>query len=170
MQNKELQRLESNFNVDLSSLYDKYPVPVGEICDILGIKVIFDKQMDDSLHGKISYEEDKYFIRINDNHSAYNNIFTIAHELGHYLIHLEEVKKQGFADRKSNFNAIPCSYEERKKEREANNFAAELLMPEDKFVDIFSVTDGNLYALQEVFKVSLEAIEWRALNLGLILP
>ena len=54
-------------------------------------------------------------------------------------------------------------------EREANNFAANLLMPKDKFTEVFIETNGNLETLEAFFKVSIEAIKYRALNLGLML-
>jgi len=117
----------------------------------------------DSL-GKIACETDKFTITVNDKHSFYNNIFTIARELGHFAKHNDIVRTKGFADRKK------TSYtpEERKKETQANDFAASLLMPEYKFVEEFQTQNGNLLQLQKTFGVSLDAIKYRAINLSLL--
>jgi Zn-dependent peptidase ImmA (M78 family) len=165
----ELKALEKKFKKDLSKIYNIYPVPIGDICDILEIELHFDKNMDDKTHGNIKYENNKFIININDKHSAYNNIFTIAHEIGHYLKHTDQVIKNGFVDRIKNIKETTVSEDIRKMEREANNFAANLLMPKDKFTEVFIETNGNLETLEAFFKVSIEAIKYRALNLGLIL-
>lgn len=149
---------------DLNDLSDKFPVPVGDICDRLGIKLIFAKDMPDDYSGKIEFINNEFVITINDNQSYYRNVFTIAHELGHYLRHNAIIKAKGFIERKDK----GYSPEEIKQEKEANHFASKLLMPEDKFIELFYSTKGNLNAMQEFFKVSSDAIKFRAANLGLI--
>lgn len=165
----QIKELERKFNKDLSKVYNIYPVPIGDICDILGIELNFDKDMDDKIHGNIMYKNNKFIINVNDRHSVYNNIFTIAHEIGHYLKHNEQVIQNGFVDRIRNVKEANVSPHIRKMEREANNFAASLLMPKDKFTELFIQTNGDLEILETFFKVSIEAIKYRALNLGLIL-
>lgn len=158
-----LGEIEQKCNINLSDIAHKIPMQVGEICDRLGIEVIFDKTMPSHYSGQIKYSvsNDKYTIHVNDNHAICHIIFTIAHELGHFIRHKEIVKEKGFVDRKRN--------DSNEYEREANEFAASLLMPKDKFFELYNSTNGNLSALQEAFKVSLEAIYYRALNLGLLL-
>jgi Zn-dependent peptidase ImmA (M78 family) len=50
-------------------------------------------------------------------------------------------------------------------EREANQFAAELLMPEEEFIK--QAETKNIDGLSDYFGTSLEAIGFRALNLGI---
>jgi Zn-dependent peptidase ImmA (M78 family) len=164
---KSMLALENRFGVDLSPFYDRFPVPIGDICEKLGIEVVFDSDMEEDLHGQINYRcsEDKFVIRVNDKHSAYNNIFTIAHEIGHYLIHFNDVRRFGFADRR-----VRDRYKVGiKRERVANEFAASILMPDEKFTSVFVARGGDLIALEKFFRVSQEAVRYRALNLGLIL-
>lgn len=163
--NKELLEIENIANIKLDDIYNCYPVPVGDICDKLGIEVVFDETMENDYYGSIKYEqnESKYIISVNGKHSTYNNVFTIAHELGHFVKHREDVISKGFADRKK----TKYTPQENKKEREANNFAANLLMPEDKFTEVFEKTNGNILILQNTFRVSKEAAHYRAINLSL---
>ena len=54
------------------------------------------------------------------------------------------------------------------REREANNFAAELLMPEILVTEQARVTRGNISALAERFGVSAPAMRVRVKRLGLV--
>jgi Zn-dependent peptidase ImmA (M78 family) len=162
---KELKEIEKRSGVDLSDLYNVFPVKIGEICDRLNIEVIFDENMPEDYSGQIKFENEKYIIKINDKKNLHHNIFTLAHELGHFVRHSEIVKKDGFIDRKkTEYEPSKAHYE-----IEANQFAAELLMPEEKFREVYKTTSGNLTALQGIFRVSFDAINYRALNLGLLL-
>ena len=164
-QNKSLNIIAEKYpDIDFSDVDGILPISVGDICDKLNIELMFDKNMNVDSLGKIACENDKFIITVNDKHSFYNNIFTIAHELGHFAEHYDIVRTKGFADRKK------TSYtpEELKKETQANNFAAELLMPEYKFVEEFQIQNGNLLQLQKIFGVSLDAIKYRAMNLSLL--
>lgn len=79
--------------------------------------------------------------------------FTIAHELGHYLL------GHGSSNRgnaRSNMQTI---------EVQANRFAAELLMPEAAVRSNLGLSSS---ALCELFGVSPSALEYRLKNLGVI--
>ena len=85
--------------------------------------------------GKIEKDDKGNFtIYLNNKHSNTRHIFTIAHELGHYFRHqkyfetnnsIEEPLYNTFQKDRTQY-----SEEESTREREANEFAAELLMPE----------------------------------------
>ena len=86
--------------------------------------------------------------------------FTIAHELGHYVLHSRLGKIRLEAGRKGS----------NRTEWEANWFAAALLMPEAEFrdaVEKFRDRDSLALALSGHFMVSLEAAEVRLKTLGL---
>ena len=59
--------------------------------------------------------------------------------------------------------------EEKQNERQANDFAAELLMPSDKFYQVYKENMGDIKKLTEFFMVSEEVIYFRAVKLGLML-
>jgi Zn-dependent peptidase ImmA (M78 family) len=111
-------------------------------------------------------------IGVNSLHATVRQRFTIAHELGHFLLHKDEVHvDRGYSMR---FRSIRSATAEDRAEIEANQFAAELLMPE-AFIrkawktHAFALDDE--YSLSEMarrFQVSPQALTYRLTNLGLI--
>jgi Zn-dependent peptidase ImmA (M78 family) len=99
-------------------------------------------------------------ILINSSQSKTRKVFTIAHELGHYILH----KKNKFRLDKYNYQ---IDSKEAKDETEANYFAAALLMPKDKFVEILGKS-GDIEATARYFGVSQEAainrLRWIRIN------
>ena len=98
--------------------------------------------------------------------------FTIAHECGHWLLHVagsrqevccrpQDVCEQDVADGDR-------VRQLRQREAEANAFARELLMPEPLIVEQAAQTGTNLAAMAERFDVSVPAIRLRLLTLGLL--
>lgn len=93
--------------------------------------------------------------------SAVRRTFDLAHELGHILLHrnvdMEMLEKKEY----------------KSVEKEANDFASELLMPKDTFVNDFQqiVRPSNPLSYLELKKkyyVSIAALELRAYKLGLL--
>jgi hypothetical protein len=101
--------------------------------------------------------------------------FTIAHEVGHLLLHVPLVH-EGFCDRAADIQEIeedpPASGppELRRREREANLFARELLMPESLVNEQARATGFNLPALADRFEVSVPAMRLRLRLLKLLPP
>lgn len=90
--------------------------------------------------------------------------FTIAHELGHLLMHLPIVKREHpFAVMRATRYVDESSSTQKRAEWEANWFAAALLMPSDIFRAQASYGIGHL---KETFQVSGAAIRARAKSLG----
>lgn len=90
--------------------------------------------------------------------------FTIAHEIGHYFIHyLRNISKNPQTTYRRTSVAVG-GYQE----YEANVFAANLLMPESKFKQIYENCGQDLAIVAEKFGVSIAAAEVRARSLGLI--
>ncbi|HEY0026497.1 MAG TPA: ImmA/IrrE family metallo-endopeptidase [Allosphingosinicella sp.] len=91
--------------------------------------------------------------------------FTVAHELGHYVLHYLWAKKKNpaFPDRVVAFRRGSDRIE-----WEANWFAAGFLMPDAAFRAVFDEYDGNLHAVAGHFRVSPAAAEVRAKGLGLV--
>lgn len=87
--------------------------------------------------------------------------FTLAHELGHYVLHYLWTDRQG-----ERLMALRRGSD--RIEWEANWFAAAFLMPEGEFRDQFEQTHGDFSALAQYFCVSEQAARIRAKGLGLI--
>lgn len=103
-------------------------------------------------------------IRINEWEAPVRQRFTLAHELGHYALGHDNAPRdtpESFSSRAKN-----------PKEREANQFAAELLMPSAAVDNL--VTSGlykSVDDLAKAFNVSKVAMTYRInnLNLGLFI-
>jgi Zn-dependent peptidase ImmA (M78 family) len=134
---------------------DELPVPVEAIAeDLLGLRV---EEVDlDGVSGLL-YPSER-LIQLNANDVPSRRRFTLAHEVGHWVCQVQEGRGA----------AVMCRAEDlgpgadRTLEREANVFAAELLMPESAVRA--GVEDG---ATAEVFGVSDEAMRWRLYSFGL---
>lgn len=157
-----LQEIGNVCGVNLSDLEGRFPVPVGEICERIGLNVEF-CNLPNGQAGKLVGNT----IQVNDNYAGTRNLFTIAHEIGHYIIN----KNTNQPNDKNSFNdKRQYSKEELAEERRANEFAAELLMPTEIFTEKFlkfKKGDFKYTKLSQFFKVSKEACLYRALNLGL---
>ena len=110
--------------------------------------------------GTFKYENDKWIIGVNQNHHKNRQKFTLAHELGHYVLHREK-----------NINIVDTTFfrnnDTNPIEYMANEFAAKLLMPEDKvryLVDKQKIK--NIGRLAEEFGVSASAMKYRIVSLG----
>lgn len=157
------------------------PVSVRKVAIFLGIEVIY-KDFSDEISGALTFKEQKPYILCNVNHSPYRKRFTIAHEIGHYI--LKHGREGLFIDKKQHFifRNEATSTGEQRQEIEANAFAAALLMPEplvkkeleNLILDGFDLYDERedelpiIKKLAKKFEVSKAAMTFRIANLRLI--
>jgi len=115
---------------------------------------VFAKDLNDGLSGIQISVSDECFILYNKNQHVHRKRFTVAHEIGHFILgHGRE--------------GLKCSLREKhNKEIEANQFAAELLMP--RFLLKKEILKGvnTVESLALRFWVSKEAMAWRLLETG----
>ena len=157
--NEALNIIDKQYpNIDFSEVDDNFVVKVGDICELLNLNCQF-VDLKDGCAGEL--DRNNRIIYINNNYPATRNLFSVAHEIGHYILH--EGKQYRFDDYKKYLTK-----EQRQIEYEANDFAGKLLMPEYRFVDLYCKSGGNKSKLADFFGVSLEAIKTRAFFLGLI--
>ena len=110
--------------------------------------------------------EGSFIIYIARQTSYERDRFTIAHELGHYVLHYLWAKRKG-----KDVQAMRANrYGSDRTEWEANWFAAAFLMPEQPFQDYFSEVDGDITLIADKFGVSSTAARIRAQALGLLAP
>lgn len=100
-----------------------------------------------------------YICEFNRDEVSYRRRFTIAHELGHVV--LGHVDEENAPKRDTTFTNVDSD------ERDANAFAASLLMPE-KYVRKFYRSARNVQELADAFGVSTAAMNFRLKNLGII--
>lgn len=128
---------------------------------------IEDTLLSDPEHTGSLYVEgaSKFRIVVPSHTSPERDRFTIAHELGHYVLHYLWAKKKNpsLPDR-----IIAFRRGSDRIEWEANWFAAAFLMPEREFKTIYDSKGGDIRAIADHFQVSTAAAEVRAKGLGLI--
>jgi len=144
-------------------------VPVLDIAKSLGIKVRLGPLPDD-LSGFLVHEKGAVFIGVNSLHPKPRQAFTVAHELGHFHLH----PSSNFVDRKLiYFRDSKSASAVDQREIQANQFAADLLMPERflqralKGQSVDLEDEDRLSALAKNFGVSIQALMFRLLNLNL---
>jgi len=135
------------------------PVPVEAIAeDLLGL-LVEDDEIDCS--GMLLPAERRVVLKADE--PAARRRFTLAHEVGHWVCQVREGHDAPVYCRAADI--APGA--DRTLEREANVFAAELLMPEPVVREEF-VRSASLGELTARFGVSAEALNWRLYNLGLV--
>lgn len=134
-----------------------------------GVKVFNAKFGQEGVHGLFARRggEAQIYVHIDD--PPFRKRFTIAHELGHYMLHLKEGDGEIIDDLdafRTDVDPEAAWTDERRREWEANVFAAALLMDADvvrkKLQEI-----RDLEGLSRWFQVSEQAMAIRLNTLGL---
>jgi len=146
---------------------DGIPVDPFLIAEKLGITVREAEFNSDRISGMIENNHGKVTIYIRGSDSASRKRFTLAHELGHYALHMNN--DNTFVDGYEIFERSDFSnYTDRQKEKEANNFAADLLMPAERVKKMWPECLYSKELMAAKFKVSLQAMDIRLSMLGLV--
>lgn len=104
--------------------------------------------------------DDNYRIVINGKHSVTRQRFSMAHEYVHYQLHRDDIKRMPHGER------ILFRSEERDvREYQANQVAAEILMPESEFKQVARANNGEISVIGAEFHVSPLAVRFRAKTL-----
>ena len=134
------------------------PVPVVAIAeDLCGLAV--EETTDLDVSGLLLPAERRVFV--NGAEPPQRRRFTLAHELGHWICQCLDGAAAPIYCRAEEVSLDPAV---KALEREANVFAAELLMPEK---EVRAVWVGDPDACAERFDVSGEAMRWRLFSFGL---
>jgi Zn-dependent peptidase ImmA (M78 family) len=137
---------------------EEAPVPVEQLARDCGALVVR-LQMSDGLSGLVFEYDGGAVIAINSRHHENRQRFSLAHELGHYLLDHHDRFHIDVGD-------VDMPGYDWHVERTANEFAAELLMPPSLVHDEHA-KNPDTYALANHFKVSELAMGYRLVNLGL---
>lgn len=137
------------------------PVPIIELCNREGVEVRETLFTESGVSGLIIGRDGQFSIYVNRDEPKTRKRFTIAHELGHYILHLRGKRDNGgFRDSQSTIRTVfRRAGDSSIEEREANQFAAALLMPETLVREYGPVSDA--VALGSIFGVSAEAMRIR---------
>ena len=138
------------------------PVDLKGMAEALGLEVehlgLFDEP---EVAGKIERDRSGYRITINALDPARRQRFTLAHEIGHYILHRDLIG-DGITDSGLYRSRLSSTIE-----RQANRYAANLLMPADLVRAAWQAGRGDPFELSEEFNVSEAAAQIRLTELGL---
>ena len=139
--------------------WNSTPVPIDRIIQDIGLPLSYEA-LEDHISGYIERADGSYRIVVNANHAPTRQRFTAAHELGHYIYH-RDLLGDGVGDNRAyrsddtnrpNPNIRPIH------ERQANSFAANVLMPRHRLADVAGESTAELATR---FNVSQQAMTIR---------
>lgn len=145
---------------------EQAPVQVEMLAKQLGI-IVRSIPLDDELSGMSFIKDSLPVIVVNSSHHPNRQRFTLAHELGHHILHRDYLANNVHVDKVILRRNHKSSAGTDTKEIEANAFAAELLMPKailDKFIFVDINDDMELLNASRKFKVSTSAMAIRLAN------
>ena len=155
---------------------NQIPIPLFDIVRDLDLTVYATDEFNHRQSGSISNEDGRFVIYVNALHPKSRQLFTIAHEIGHYILHKKQLEKEKehidtveqpiknghpILHRTGSKNYTP---EQQQMEIEANDFAAELLMPKKHFITFWDKAE-SIDEVAQHFGVSASAVALRAKNL-----
>jgi Zn-dependent peptidase ImmA (M78 family) len=148
------------------------PVNLNKCIEYLNIQ-INSLELDEDVSGFLLLKEKKVHIGYNKSNSRQRQRFTIAHEIAHYILHVKNSKLFVDKTQKVLYRDLKSSTGEILQEREANAFAASLLMPQKLLIQELKKQKSEssksfVLKLAKKFDVSEQAITIRLTNLGLI--
>jgi len=155
---EQAEKLLADFSISSA------PVNVEEIAKKFNIFI--SQAPSKEFSGLLYRKEEVAFMAINSSEPLVRQRFTIAHELGHYFLHHSKDTFIEYRDNDRNVIKGP-------KEIEANQFAAELLMPKkfiEKEINNFedkTIDSEKISYLAKRFHVSEEAMSFRLMNLNI---
>ena len=151
--------------------YEEKVTPLEKIVEAEGLRVYFDNYDKGTFDGMTIYEKEKFYIHINiDNGNRIDSArgrFTLAHELGHYIIDTHRIGLMMGLLEPHHSNTNQKQFNEI--EREADYFASCLLMPEKRFQkDIYrkKFCFDLINSLSKEYNVSITACAFRFAQIG----
>lgn len=143
-----------------------FPVDIIHVANKLGLTVMEHRFNEDDIYGALITKNTQKVILVNPDISKEKQLFTIAHEIGHHFLH-EKDKDLYY---KNN------SLREDKLEKEADDFAADILMPENIVRSLYHLMHSYDLPLKEnvimenfmkYFGVTKKVVEYRLKRLEL---
>jgi len=134
------------------------PVSLRDVVSALNLEVVQTTREPFLSEGALQPMGDSHAIVVRGASSERRRRFTIAHEIGHFVLHPGRLAPE-------RGGAVNEAWQEQ--EREADQFAAELLMPEDLVREAVVEHGDDASRLADRFDVSRQAMQTRMRRLGL---
>ncbi len=147
------------------------PVSVEQVANSLGIKIEL-ADLGEDCSGVLVRNGNRAVIGVNWGHHPNRQRFSIAHEIGHFMLHEGDTYiDKGY---RVQFRDLESGSGTKGEEMDANAFAAALLMPaewvkEAFYQQPFELTEDDvLQMLAQKFQVSTQAMSYRLMRLRLL--
>ena len=144
----------------------KTPIPIEEIARALDMQI--SRAPSTEFSGLLIRKDGRALIGINSSEAPVRQRFTIAHEIGHFILHPQQDAFVDHRKERTGGEAKPP------RERQADMFAAALLMPRQNLLKDFrklakdGYTENIPVTLAKQYAVSEEAMRFRLMNLNSI--
>lgn len=157
--NEKLEELTSRILIN----NDMYNIPVDpvKIAKTYDIEV-YEGKLDNKVAGAIRYYRDKdiFEILVNKNDPKTKQRFTIAEELGYYILYRERLENEEI-----HINLIDKEADD--EEKEVEYFAGALLINKTLLENVYNI-NSTILELAQLFKVSVSSMTLRLNTLGLL--
>ncbi len=135
------------------------PVSLRDVVSALNLELVHKTREPFTCEAALEPLGDTRAIVVRENGDERRRRFTIAHEIGHFVLHPGRVRpERGGATTEAM----------RREEREADAFAADLLMPEHLVRQAVAEQGADLHRLADRFDVSVSAMQVRLSRLGIL--
>jgi Zn-dependent peptidase ImmA (M78 family) len=142
------------------------PVDVHKILAHIGINLL-PYPFPETISAILLKESNMLVVGVNNTHHPNRQRFSIAHEIGHYLLgHYKDIFVDMAAISEGQFDASDTEHN-KVQEQEANHFAGELLMPTSMLRNDF-IKLRNVEAIAKLYKVSKDALWIKLLKVKLV--
>ncbi len=135
------------------------PIPIRKVVTYCGLTLQTGEFDNPDISG--SYDRVNKTISVSNKDPYTRAAFTIAHEIGHYLLHSDKSDEIFYR------SSLNLSEGNDNIEAEANCFAASLLMPRAKMRIFYPMLSSEPEKLADLFGVSKIAMNYRIKNMGL---
>ena len=139
------------------------PVNIEKVSEVLGLTIKTANFKNNDIAGVFDRELKTIFVSFTD--PIVRQRFTIAHEIGHYILHDHNINEEVYF--RKDISWPHDNVEKVMSEQEANWFAASLLMPREA-IKLYWKDLRDISDLADQFRVSISVVRYRLENLGLV--
>ncbi len=140
------------------------PFDILKLVRIHNIAVVHEEMADNDISGYIEHRAGGWVIGINKYHNPRRQRFTLAHEFAHFCLHKDAIERETKITDAILFRDASSS----NREKEANEFASQVLIPDDVFRQFVGERTRSITELADLFGVSPAAVRYKAFKLGFI--
>lgn len=157
--NEKIEELTSRILIN----NDMYNIPVDPVRIAKTYDIdVYEGNLNNMVSGAIRYDSstDKFEIIVNKNEPVTKQRFTIAEELGYYILYRENIVREEI-----HINLVDKEIND--EEREVEYFAGALLINKNLLEKVYD-TKNTILELAQLFKVSVSSMTLRLNTLGLL--